>query len=220
MQILATRPNLSAELTGLLREMILNGSLPAGERVNEVHLSTRLGVSRTPLREAMNRLVAEGAATIVPRLGFFVCPLSAEEVEDIYPMRAILDPAALRLAGLPSASRLARLKVLNRQFAAAGDAAEAVRRDDDWHFALLEECPNTILLDLIQQFMRRTRRYELGLMRSRLNVSGAVESHGRIIAALEMGELERGCAELERNMTSGKAPILAWLARRQDGESE
>src|SRR5687767_8917046 len=114
MQRVADRPNLSDELASTVRDMILDGGLPAGERVNEVHLAARLGVSRTPVREALSRLVSEGAVTIVPRLGFFICPLTAEEVEDIYPMRALLDPAALRLAGIPPRAKLERLKTLNR----------------------------------------------------------------------------------------------------------
>jgi DNA-binding GntR family transcriptional regulator len=218
MQRVANRPNLGEELAATIRDLILDGSLSAGARINEVHLAARLGVSRTPLRESLSRLVSEGAVTIVPRLGFFVCPLTAEEVENIYPMRAILDPAALRLAGIPSASKLKRLKALNRRFAAVADPVEAIRLDDLWHFALIEDCPNHVLLDLIQQFMWRTRRYELGLMRAQVNVAGAAACHERIIAALETGDLEEACRELEGNMSRGKIPILKWLAERRKEE--
>ena len=81
MQRISDRPNLSDDLATRLRTMVVEGELPAGERVNEVHLAARLGVSRTPLREALSRLASEGAVTSVPRLGFFVCPLTAEEVD-------------------------------------------------------------------------------------------------------------------------------------------
>src|SRR5438552_13883463 len=94
------RPNLGEALVVTLRERIVDGRLPAGERLNEVHLAASLGVSRTPLREALGRLTAEGALTSSPRLGFFVRPLTAEEFRQIYPIRAILDPEALRLAGI------------------------------------------------------------------------------------------------------------------------
>src|SRR5262245_36973472 len=96
------RPNISDVLATALRDMIVDGRLPAGERINEVHLAARLQVSRTPLREALGRLVAEGALTSVPRIGYFVCPLTLDEFEQLYPIRAILDPEALRLAGIPS----------------------------------------------------------------------------------------------------------------------
>ena len=74
------QPNLSAPISDRLRQLIAGGELPAGDRLNEVHLAASLGVSRTPLREALTRLVGEGAVTALPRHGFYVRALSAEEV--------------------------------------------------------------------------------------------------------------------------------------------
>jgi DNA-binding GntR family transcriptional regulator len=220
MQILADRSNLSETLAAAVRDMIVDGRLAGGARLNEVHLAARLGVSRTPLREGLMRLVSEGAVTVAPRLGFFVCPMSAEEVEQIYPIRGILDPAALRLAGLPDKAGIGRLKALNRRFGKARRPIEVVQLDDRWHLELVEGCPNAVLLGLIEQFMWRTRRYELALMGDKVNVAGTVECHDSIIAALEAGDLELACARLEANMRHGQGPILEWLAERGLGESE
>src|ERR1041384_4301230 len=146
------RPNISGTLADTVRQMIVDGRLPAGSRVNEVHLSRALGVSRTPLREALMRLTTEGALTVKPRLGFHVTPLSEEELADIYPVRALLDPEALRLAGKPSAEQLARLSAINRKIAGAKAPAAVVALDDEFHSVLLERCPNRALLALIEQF--------------------------------------------------------------------
>src|SRR5690349_21308913 len=105
-----SRDNLSDQAAGLVRTMIVNGELPAGHRINEVHLALRLGVSRTPLREALAGLEREGALTSVPRIGWFVRPLTLDEFRQIYPIRGLLDPEALRLAGLPSPDLLKRLR--------------------------------------------------------------------------------------------------------------
>ena len=196
--------------------MILEGAVPPGARINEVHLAAALGVSRTPLREALTALVAEGAVTAVPRLGFHVCPLTAEEVEHLNPMRAILDPAALRLSGIPPARKIGQLTALNRRFAAAKDPLEAVRLDDRWHLELIAGCSNPILLGFIEQMIWRTRRYELALMKARPNVERATGDHEEILAALEGGDLERACDALRRNMESGKQPILDWLSQREN----
>jgi len=209
------RPSLTEDLGRTVRDMIVDGALAAGERINEVHLAARLGVSRTPLREALMGLAAEGAVTHVPRLGFHVVPLSAEELEQLYPVRAILDPAALRMAGLPNASRIARLKALNARFVAARDPLEAVRTDDQWHLELVAGCPNALLLGFIEQMMWRTRRYELGLMRERADVDHTGDEHAAVIAALEAGDMDGACAALEANMRSGLQPILDWLAARE-----
>ncbi|HEY0411616.1 MAG TPA: GntR family transcriptional regulator [Allosphingosinicella sp.] len=215
MQRVADRTNLSDALASEVRTMILDGALAAGERINEVHLAARLGVSRTPLREALMRLVSEGAVTSVARLGFYVVPLTAEELQYLYPVRGILDPAALRMGGLPPPGRIARLKALNAELQAARDPVEAVRIDDAWHFELIAGCGNPVLIGFIEQMMWRTRRYELGLMRGRTNVEHSTEDHDRVIAALEAGDLDAACAALAANMTSGLEPILEWLAERE-----
>ena len=77
------RGNISDDLVNGLRNMIVDGRLAAGERINEVHLARALGVSRTPLREALARLAREGTLSSVPRIGWFVKPLSLEELEQI-----------------------------------------------------------------------------------------------------------------------------------------
>ena len=219
MQRFAGRTNLAEEVANLVRDMILDGRLPAGERINEVRLAAQLGVSRTPLREALSRLVTEGALRDIPRRGVFVRPLTADEVRDIYPVRGILDPAALRLAGIPSQAAIARLRKINRSLAAATDPAEAVRLDDELHLELVAGCPNPVLIELIRQFMWRTRRYELGLMGREAATASAVAAHERIFAALEAGDLDRACEELEGNMVRGQQPVLEWLAQR-DGDGE
>ncbi|MDQ2869410.1 MAG: GntR family transcriptional regulator [Acidobacteriota bacterium] len=212
------RPNISEAVASAVRDMIVDGRLPAGERLNEVHLASRLGVSRTPLREALGRLAAEEALSSVPRVGYFVRALTSEEFRQIYPMRAILDPEALRLAGLPSAPKLARLESLNRQLLSARDAGKVIALDDAWHLELIGDCPNAVLIGLIEQFMRRTRRYEIALMRERRNVRGATDDHDRILSALRRRDLGAAAEALRQNMQTGIEPVLAWLASREAAE--
>lgn len=209
------RDNISDEVAAELRRRIVDGRLPAGERINEVHLSQELGVSRTPLREALHRLAAEGAVTSLPRVGFFVRPLTLEEFEQIYDIRPILDPAALRLAGIPPPERIARLSRMNRDFAAAPDPESAIALDDAWHLELLAGCPNRVLVELIENMILRTRRYELALMRETQNVERSSDDHERILAALRQGDLEAACKALEVNMRSGRTPLVEWLTARE-----
>lgn len=194
--------------------MIVAGRLSAGERINEVHLSQQLGVSRTPLREALHRLAHEGALRSVPRIGYFVRPLTLEEFEQIYPIRKLLDPEALRLAGLPSRARLELLKKINNQIEKARDAHAIIEFDDDWHLELVAECPNKVLIELIKQFSLRTRRYEIALMRERKNVSMTCAAHKSIIAALRRRDLEAACDALRTNLETGRGPIIEWLIAR------
>jgi DNA-binding GntR family transcriptional regulator len=214
MQSLGDRGNMSEAAAEVVRAMIVDGRLAGGERINEVRLAGELGLSRTPLREALSGLVAEGALIARPRLGFFVAPLSLNEFEQLYDIRPLLDPEALRLAGVPDAKSLARLERLDHQIATAHLGEHAITLDDEWHFALIEACPNKVLLELIASIMRRTRRYELALMRETEHVHRANAEHARIMAALRARDLDGACAALKRNMQSGKAPIVAWLKAR------
>lgn len=197
-----------------VRTMIADAVLGAGDRINEVHLARELGVSRTPLREALARLVPEGAIGHAPHTGYFVKPLTLEEFEPLYAMRAILDPAALQAAGVPSSERIRELWALNSKLEASTDVTATLNLDDAWHRELIAGCSNFILLELIEQFMLRTRRYEVALMRERPQVAAAVEEHRQILRALEIGDLEGACSALRENMTRGAEPMRAWLQRR------
>ena len=206
-----TAAHLAADV---VRSMIIEGRLSDGARINEVHLAAELGLSRTPLREALSRLVAEGALTVRPRLGFFVKPLSVAEFEQLYDIRPLLDPEALRLAGIPAAAALVRLERMNATLAVRTGAA-AVELDDAWHLELIAGCPNKVLIALIENIILRTRRYELALMRESRNVAAASVDHADILDALRAGDLSAACRVLKQNMQSGKAPIIEWLRARE-----
>jgi DNA-binding GntR family transcriptional regulator len=213
------RANISDSVVAAVRAMIVDGRLADGERINEVRLAESLGVSRTPLREALSRLSAEGALTSTPSFGYFVRPLTIEEFEQVYDIRPILDPEALRLAGIPSPSRIEYLKKVNRMLAAERDPEAVIARDDEWHLELLAGCPNRVLVGLIEDTIVRTRRYELALMRETRNVQRATKDHDAILRALRDGNLKAACAALKHNMQSGKEPVIAWLKARKSGGS-
>lgn len=205
--------NLSAEIAEHVRERIATGDLAAGERINESELAATLDVSRTPLREALSRLAAEGLVSVRARRGFFVQALPPVRVRELYQVRAILDPAALELAGLPGAGQLHRLEELNEAIeSSAGDWERTIELDDAWHVELLSHCPNETVLQLIRRFMLRTRPLERAYMAEHPNVEVAVREHEKIMAALDADDLEGGVEALRRNMTSAIPVVMAWMA--------
>lgn len=215
------RLNLADELADALRQMVADGALPLGVRINEVELADRLGVSRTPLREGLYRLAADGFVESRPRLGFFVQALDASTASQLYGMRAVLDPAALELAGVPPRASLERLRAINTALGAAVSDVEAIiDLDDSWHLELIGGCPNRILLGLIQQFMKRTRPLERAYCRDHQNVDVMMSEHARISERLESGDLEGAVSALRQNMQSGIEPILRWLSERRPSPAQ
>jgi DNA-binding GntR family transcriptional regulator len=198
-----------------VRALILDGEIEDGARVNEVRLAARIGVSRTPLREALNRLAAEGLVEARPGYGFFVRPLTIDEFEQTYAIRPILDPEALRIAGIPTDSEIERLSGLNARMRSAADPGAALALDDAFHLGLIDACPNKVLLELVRQMIARTRRYDLALFRETKNKFVASDEHERILQALRDNNLAVACAALRENMESGREPVRAWLAARK-----
>lgn len=209
------RGNVSDAVAAAVRAMIVEGRLRDGERVNEVRLAERLGVSRTPLREALSRLATEGALDSTPSRGYSVRPLNEVEFDQLYGIRPILEPAALRLAGIPGPTQLDRLESLNAELSASTAPERAIELDDTWHLELLAACPNRILIEMIRGIIVRTRRYELALMRESSQLARAEEDHARVLAALRQSDLTAACIALKRNMESGREPIIAWLRDRE-----
>lgn len=213
----ARRSNISDELRQAIRRRIVDGSLPAGERINEVHLSRQLEVSRTPLREALSQLAAEGFVDSLPRRGFFTRGLSVDEVRQLYPLRAFLDPQALEMAGAPDSERIAELRQLNARIAAAGTRpARAIDLDDQWHRLLLRDCPNRILLDIIDQLIWKSRRYEFAYLKQTHNLQVATAEHDAILDALDDDDLPKACDMLRQNMSSAREPLIQWLNAREN----
>lgn len=214
MQSIAFPDTLAGSLVSRIREAVHDGTLPDGERINEVHLAEQLGVSRTPLREALNRLVSEQILTLRPRHGYSVPAMTLAGFEAEYGIRPILDVAALEVAGLPSPEALDELDRLNQLILAARQVGGRIDADNAFHLKLLERCPNPVLLELIRHMMLRTRRYEFAYFRECRPVLSIADQHALIITALRHGDLAAACSALRDNLTSGLEPIRAWLSAR------
>lgn len=213
--ITIARQGLSDQIAVQLRDLIIDGRLEDGVRINEVHLARQFGVSRTPLREALVYLAGMGFVSSIPGRGFSVSGLSLAEFKQLYAMRALLDPAALKMAGIPNAAQLDRLDEINQRLSAIEDGPfRAIDLDDEWHRTLLVQCHNAILLEEIERFMQRTRRYEYAYLRVTQHLMIAVDEHAVIVDALRAGELSVACDRLLQNMTSVRQPVIDWLSDR------
>jgi DNA-binding GntR family transcriptional regulator len=207
-----TRTPLRSEVRRLLLGEIVRGDLAPSEGINEAELSTRLGVSRTPLREAMLGLTQEGFLTATPGRGFSVRALRRSDAEEIYPILWTLEGAALRASWPLPPSRLRQLDQANRRLEAArADASVALARDREWHALLLAGCPNRMLLSMIENLKDHAARYEEAFMRNSGQVITSVTQHREIQAAIRRGDLERALGLLEKNWRVSLDFLGPWL---------
>jgi DNA-binding GntR family transcriptional regulator len=168
-----------------LLDEIRAGSLLPGARLREIDLAARLGISRTPVREAIRRLEADGLVEHLPRQGASLRRLSHAEVMELYEMRVVLEGTAARLAAhAASALELAELEEINAEMTGSVDPVQIARLNRQFHTTLLNAAKNRFL----KRFMLALRRTSLVLGRSTLfdrdRVDAAAAEHADLLAAL------------------------------------
>lgn len=186
-----------------LRAAILSGELAPGQKLVAGPLAARLAVSATPLREAIQRLAATGLVDIEPQRGARVAAASARDAEEIYELRALLDPLALRdsLAHGDAAHRAAIEDAFARMIASARDGADVVEsldRHAAFHATLLERCRSRWLKRLTALLADHSQRYAflaLGAADGRGH-HDAVAEHRALRDAAIAGRAERAAALL------------------------
>ncbi|HYQ96580.1 MAG TPA: GntR family transcriptional regulator [Candidatus Eisenbacteria bacterium] len=201
-----------SEVRRILLEGMLRGDPAPGAPINESELSGLLGVSRTPLREALLGLVGEGFLRASPGRGFFVLPLSAKEVEHLYPIIAALEGLALRSSPRPSVAEIRRLNDINQELALERDNWKAaLHADERWHEALLSRCGNERLLETIRMLKYHAQRYESAYMRHSGTIIQSVAQHRAILRALRAGDMEAAARFLDANWKISQDFLLPWL---------
>jgi DNA-binding GntR family transcriptional regulator len=179
---------------------IRSGTLAPGDRLVEVEIGERLEVSRTPVREALQRLTSQGMAEFAGARGLVVATLSAERVSDLYAMREVLEGAAARFAALHASDfERASLQALVKRFAEATSPGDAARVDGDidetiWQAAATNQIHHYIAL-LGPTMYRVTGRIEAGARENHAIVEApngaevAARQHIRAIYSLRLSQL-------------------------------
>ena len=207
-----TRVPLREQVHRAIVGRILREELAPGARISDSVLAQELGVSRTPVREALLRLAGEGFLEVAPGRGFFVKALSADEVREVYPIVWTLEVLALRSSGPPSARTLAELHRINAELAQAADDPERrIELDVAWHRTLLEGCANQQLLALIASLKAVIRRYEYAYMQNAGLVPVSTRAHDEIARAVACGDVDAAAPLLESNWRFTLAELLPWL---------
>jgi DNA-binding GntR family transcriptional regulator len=213
-EVAPVRTLLRDDVHARLREAIVTEVLAPGERLRDGELAAWLGVSRTPVREALLRLQQSGLVVTRPGRATLVANLNGRAVREAQSVVAVMHGLAVREAvGQLSSDDLARMQAANHVFAEAlkrGDVDAALAADDEFHEVPVAASGNQAIRSVLEQFMPMVRRLERMRFAS-VAGRGSVELHQKLIDRLQAGDVE-GAADVSRETWQTLAPLCALLA--------
>lgn len=188
----ASHSPLTQIVVDALRERILGGAIPPGERLVEGRLSEELGVSRMPVREALRQLAAEGLVTIEPRRGASVTEFSSQQMRELVEVRATLEGLNAKLAAKRhdpgQIAELERILEEGTRLAESDDVAATTRLNQYFHDALGNVAANSVLQDIMRSLRDRTALLFAPINRTRGKENW--EEHAAILRAVIKGDGE------------------------------
>lgn len=215
--VIGNHKTLREQIVESIRNAIVNGKLPAGERIAEPDLAERFGISRTPIREAIRQLESEGFITVVPRKGAIVASLSARDVSEFYDLKMILEGyAARQAAAVISEKDLQRMETVNVQMEAAArkqDVRRVIELHNEFHGIFVAAGGNERLHAIVQNLVMQFQRFRLILATKGRSLDGSIRQHGEIIEALRARDAERAESLVRNNAAYGKRLLLEELAK-------
>ncbi len=187
-----------------LREQILRGRYAPGGRLNEVEISTELGVSRGPVREAMQRLSRDGLIELRAHRGAFVRALGPGEVRDLFEVRRALESTVARLAAMRATdAQRAELRALLEAADPDGDELHADERFQgrrDVHALLADAAGNAALASHVGLVNQELRLLRAQSGEERVRAHDAVEEHGALLEAVLSGDGDRAAAAMAEHL--------------------
>jgi DNA-binding GntR family transcriptional regulator len=207
--------NLTTLAYSSIKEYILQGRLDEESRLTEEFLSGQLGISKSPVREALNRLEAEGLIHIEPRKGAYLRKLSIVEINELYDVREALEAHAVRTANVTPglvADLRASLK-RQRSLLKTNDKAHYIDEDVNFHSRLAQATGNTYLCSVLQNvqsqiWLSRRRTYDL-------SSTTAPDYHETIATALEHGDRDRAERAIRNHVRNVRQRLVQFMEGEQ-----
>ena len=195
-----------------LKMQILKGSIIPGTRMMEVELAEEMGVSRTPIREAIRKLEKEGLVTIEPRRGAYASMISTEDLVEILEVRQDLEGLAAYFA----ADRMtdAQMEALRQVSASYDDAVkrgnmeDMIKHDTRFHHIIVESCRNKILVQMIEQLQELVLRFRYIYYDNFRRAENMPEEHAAILAAIAEGNADKARAAADIHVDRLKELVM------------
>ena len=186
-----------------LREAILRGELKPGERLMELQLAAKLGVSRTPIREAIRMLEQEGLAVTIPRKGAEVAKMTEKDMRDVLQVREALDELAASIAcEQMTAEQLEGLKATMREFeeyTKTGNVKKIAEADVKFHDIIYQATGNPKLVNIVSNLREQMYRYRIEYLKDEKNYPVLIREHSQIVEGLMAKDKAKVTAVMHRH---------------------
>lgn len=207
---------LAAEIAAQLANDIHEGRLLPGQPMDERELAERFGVSRTPVRAAVQQLSARGLLRVLPRQGLQVTRMSIAELREMFEVLAELEGACAKLAARridePWRSRMTDACARCEAAAESGDVAGYSQANADFHEALYEGCRNRYLADQIRTIRNRTSLYRVSVFQLPGRMRQSAQDHSRIVDAVLRGDTLAAQGEMVDHINVGGTGFAEFIS--------
>lgn len=205
-----------------LRQAILTGELKPGERLMEIHLANKLGVSRTPIREAIRKLELEGLVTMIPRRGAEVAQITEKSMNDVLEVRRAMDVLCIELAcERISQEEMDALEAACHAFeeaAKTGDARVCAQADVDFHDIIVKATGNMRLVQLINNLSEQMYRYRFEYLKDISKYDSLVEEHKVICASIRSRDKAAASEAAKLHIDNQKKTIINQIRLDKGGK--
>lgn len=213
------RDTFVARTEAVLRDMILEGQIRPGERINEVTLASTLGISRGPLREAVQRLGGQGLLVSLPHRGAFVRTFTRREIVELYEMRAAIELQAVRiLTRAEDTAAVERLVTATRtaREVLAQDPTAPFPADLDFHHQLVTSTANTMLMTTAAGIQMQISLARSVSARQPARARAASSEHEEVVDAIVARDTAGACDLMERHIMHSMHNALAALGVEEE----
>lgn len=194
-----------------LREAILKGDLKPGERLMELQLAAKLGVSRTPIREAIRMLEQEGLAVTMPRKGAEVAKMTLKDMEDVLEIREALDELAVRIACEKiTDEQLKKLIAVKEEFEAntkSGDLKKIAESDVLFHDIIYEATGNPKLVSMLNNLREQVYRYRVEYIKNPKNYPVLIAEHEAIVEGVKNHDAKKASGAMHEHVANQAAAV-------------
>lgn len=207
------RSRLRDGIVDRLADLITSGEIDR-ERLKEVELAGQLGVSRTPLREALLILEREGLVVSEVNKGFRVAALSEARVRELYPILGALEGLAVRESGDRLRARIGELRAVNAALRASRTKARRHALDRRFHELLRAHCPNRSVAELVRRLWLQAARFDGAADRGMADPVGSLRDHVAITDAIARGDFAGAAVRIDQHWRHGIDVVVGWLRTR------